>query len=314
MVATLVGDEAIIAKLHAKLLAGNCTLTQRYRILYSLRSCSNESAHQALITALKDDSALFRHDVAFALGQREDPAAVDTLKRVLFDAQEHCMVRHEAAEALGAIGTAGCLEPLQQCEHDSMREVSETCQLARQRMEFVSSHETVDAAGEGSYQSVDPTPPYPASMATDEVAAILLDDEHCLFDRYRALFALRNRGGTGAVQVLEQCFQPGNSALLKHEVAYVLGQMMDKQSVTCLKRVLLVRGHLNPGCNAWLELSLGAACAGRAWSGQVAVCMVECPPVPRHSTAACSTEQRALSGTENLAHIVVHCEMHSLCV
>ena len=42
--------------------------------------------------------------------------------------------------------------------------------------------------------------------------------------RYSALFALRNKGGREAVEALGDVFG-ARSALLKHEVAYVLGQM-----------------------------------------------------------------------------------------
>lgn len=41
--------------------------------------------------ALKDSSALFRHDVAFCLGQRQDQANVEVLARTLADAGEHPM-------------------------------------------------------------------------------------------------------------------------------------------------------------------------------------------------------------------------------
>ena len=44
-----------------------------------------------MFAALKDESALFRHDVAFCLGQRQDPAAIQTLKGLLHDANEHPM-------------------------------------------------------------------------------------------------------------------------------------------------------------------------------------------------------------------------------
>lgn len=40
---------------------------------------------------LKDPSALFRHEVAYCLGQRQDPAAVATLKQILKDENEHPM-------------------------------------------------------------------------------------------------------------------------------------------------------------------------------------------------------------------------------
>jgi hypothetical protein len=42
-------------------------------------------------TALKDPSSLFRHDVAFCMGQRQDPAAVEVLQAILRDGGEHAM-------------------------------------------------------------------------------------------------------------------------------------------------------------------------------------------------------------------------------
>lgn len=58
--------------------------------------------------------------------------------------------------------------------------------------------------------------------------------------RYSALFALRNKGGREAVEALGRVFA-ASSALLKHEVAYVLGQMQDPSSATILTNVLKVR-------------------------------------------------------------------------
>ena len=55
--------------------------------------------------------------------------------------------------------------------------------------------------------------------------------------RYSALFALRNKGGAESVSVLGEVFNC-SSALLKHEVAYVLGQMQDPAALECLTQVL----------------------------------------------------------------------------
>lgn len=60
-----------------------------------------------------------------------------------------------------------------------------------------------------------------------------------LLQRYRALFALRNKGGEEAVQVLGEAFRT-DSALLKHEVAYVMGQMQHPASAGVLGQVLQV--------------------------------------------------------------------------
>lgn len=66
---------------------------------------------------------------------------------------------------------------------------------------------------------------------------------HCVraaAQRYRALFALRNRGGPEAVDALGAAFGC-SSALLKHEVAYVMGQMQHPASAAVLCDVLQVR-------------------------------------------------------------------------
>ena len=51
---------------------------------------------------LEGDSALFRHEVAYVLGQMQQPSAIPHLSEVLANSKEHDMVRHEAAEALGS--------------------------------------------------------------------------------------------------------------------------------------------------------------------------------------------------------------------
>lgn len=49
------------------------------------------------------------------------------------------------------------------------------------------------------------------------------------------MFALRNKGGPEAVDALSASFAASASALLKHEVAYVLGQMQDAHAVDMLR-------------------------------------------------------------------------------
>ena len=80
-------------------------LFERYKAMFSLRNCGSRGAVLALCTGLRDPSPLFRHEVAYVLGQLSHAAATEPLKARVADAAEHDMVRHEAAEALGAIGT-----------------------------------------------------------------------------------------------------------------------------------------------------------------------------------------------------------------
>ena len=230
--------EDVVGHLRAKLLNPSTPLPQKYRVLFSLRNIAGTAAGRALEDALTQPSALLRHEVAYCLGQRQDPSAVATLVRVLGDVDEHPMVRHEAGEALGAIGTDACLGPLRDHVEDDADVVAETCRLALERIEQArESTSERDNAGESSYLSVDPAFPAPAHVPTQELEATLLNESARMSERYAAMFAIRNRGGAEAVRALCKAFSC-RSALLKHEVAYVLGQMQDPGAVPRLIGVL----------------------------------------------------------------------------
>lgn len=91
------------------------------------------------------------------------------------------------------------------------------------------------------YTSTDPAPPQDLAVkarpTVAELRAQLLDRSRPMFQRMRAVFALRNRGGDEAVEALAAAFGDP-SALLRHELAYVLGQMGDPHAVPFLTAVL----------------------------------------------------------------------------
>lgn len=97
------------------------------------------------------------------------------------------------------------------------------------------------------YTSTDPAPPQDvesdngravkARPSVAELRVQLLDRNRPMFQRMRAVFALRNRGGPDAVEALAAAFADP-SALLRHELAYVLGQMGDAHAVPFLTEVL----------------------------------------------------------------------------
>jgi deoxyhypusine monooxygenase len=106
---------------------------------------------QALATGFKDPSAVFRHEVAYVLGQMAHPAAVASLKASLSDESEHAMVRHEAAEALGAIADEDAaakdlqryLQQYQQNDKDKI--VRESCDVALDIADYWASDEVSSA-------------------------------------------------------------------------------------------------------------------------------------------------------------------------
>lgn len=120
--------------------------------------------------------------------------------------------------------------------------MAQTCQLAVQRINFYSSDEGMAYKDESRYLSVDPAPAFPSSRPLSELRMCLLDETAEIFHRYRAMFALRNLGGREAIEALGLSFH-SKSALLKHEVAYVLGQMQDKSAVDTLRYLFAIE-HL----------------------------------------------------------------------
>ena len=64
-----------------------------------------------------------------------------------------------------------------------------------------------------------------------------MDEERRMYERYSALFALRNHGGEEAISAIIDSLGATN-ALLKHEVAYVLGQLQNKAFSAALSNIL----------------------------------------------------------------------------
>lgn len=120
------------------------------------------------------------------------------------------------------------VQGLQDC---FMLQVSQTCQLAVQRIEYLGRNPDVSSQ---QYLTVDPAPPADANASVGSLCDTLLDEAAPIFERYRAMFALRNKGGKPAIDALGLSLA-GKSALLKHEVAYVLGQMADARAVEYLR-------------------------------------------------------------------------------
>jgi deoxyhypusine monooxygenase len=90
---------------------------------------------------LEDSSALFRHEVAFVLGQLQNPIACQALAKSLENKDENCMVRHEAAEALGAIANEGSVPLLEKYSTDTMQVVKESCLIALDIHDYFTSDE-----------------------------------------------------------------------------------------------------------------------------------------------------------------------------
>lgn len=232
-------QDIIASALHAN------NISDRTRAMFALKANGSELARQKLEDVMQlDRSALVRHEAAYLIGQMRQPGALPKLTSTVCNLSEHPMVRHEAAEALGAIGDARALPLLREYatapDAKAPAEVRETCLLAAARIEWLAGGGD-PAAHSSAYSSVDPAPPAERRDVT-ALGAILRDNTADLYERYRAMFALREVGTATAVAELCAALvardAAGGDALLRHEIAFVLGQIADPASIEALSASL----------------------------------------------------------------------------
>ncbi len=135
-----------ISEWEASLTDSAVPMFQRMRNVFALRNDGTDAACIALCSGFNSHSALLRHEIAYVLGQMQNETAIPTLIRVLSDENEHVMVRHEAAEALGAIGNYAVKSTLEQFVNHPMPEIAESCEVAIDLLDWCRSKE---------YQEVD---------------------------------------------------------------------------------------------------------------------------------------------------------------
>ena len=132
-------NERSVADLRTVLSNEDEKMFQRMRALFALRNIGGKESVDALAAAYESKSALLKHEIAYVMGQMQDPHAVPHLIERLEDAEEDVMVRHEAAEALGAIGDRTALEVLERFVDDDEVVIAESCEVALDLLEWVAS-------------------------------------------------------------------------------------------------------------------------------------------------------------------------------
>jgi deoxyhypusine monooxygenase len=127
--------------LREQLLNEDESMFERYRAMFQLRNDGSDAAILALCEGLRCQSALFRHEIAYVLGQVQSPLTVEALRVNLEDPAENHMVRHECAEALGAIATDECTRILSRYLNDAEAVVKESCEVALDITDYEKSND-----------------------------------------------------------------------------------------------------------------------------------------------------------------------------
>ncbi|XP_017703461.1 PREDICTED: deoxyhypusine hydroxylase [Rhinopithecus bieti] len=216
-------------------------LQARFRALFTLRGLGGPGAIAWISQAFADDSALLKHELAYCLGQMQDARAIPVLVDVLQDTRQEPMVRHEAGEALGAIGDPEVLELLKQYSSDPVIEVTRP--------------PLVSLPVSGPWEAL----PSPAPA----LAWSSLKPSPSLVARATIWLRMPQKTELPFPPLLTPASAPSpaglhcGSALFRHEVGYVLGQLQHEAAVPQLAAAL-ARCAENPMVRHECAEALGA--------------------------------------------------------
>jgi deoxyhypusine monooxygenase len=232
-----------ISALRTSLLDLSESVAKRTQCAFHLRTMNTVAAMNVIADALKqrEDGELMRHELAYILGQMQLLEAIPTLTTILEDESENILVRHESAEALGALGELSSLEVLNKYKDHEAPEIAETCQIAIDLIHYRHEQNNGQQEEKSEFLSVDPAPGFKNNENTNininEIEKIYMDTKLSLFQRYRAMFSLRDINTDETALILTKGLND-HSALFRHEVAYVIGQLMRRVTIPALSIAL----------------------------------------------------------------------------
>lgn len=225
-------------------------IRRRMNALFRLRTISSLEAVKALEEVLikEKSSDLIRHEVCYCFGQMittpENSKEIEDFlnKEVFEDPKKYAsIVLHEAAEALGNINSDNNITLLERFLNYEDDIIKETCEISVDNLNWMKNTENGKTEGldklELIYHTNDPAPPFNYKNEErykniESIRKIMHDPKEPIFNRYRAIFTLREFNNEEAVKVLCECYDKQYkskfSPLFKHEVSFILGQMCRK--------------------------------------------------------------------------------------
>lgn len=243
------------------LLTDSNPIRLRMNALFKLRTIGTFDCVLALEGALikEKSSDLIRHEVCYCFGQmistEENKEEIQKFlyKEVFEDPKKYeSIVLHEAAEALGNISSDNNVLLLERFLNYEDDIIKETCEISVENINWMKKTNNGESEGLDKVQLVyhtnDPAPPFNFKMDSnystlEKIREIMHDERESLFNRYRAIFTLREFNSDKAVEILTECYdkkyQHKFSPLFKHEVSFILGQMCE-QAKSALKSLEIV--------------------------------------------------------------------------
>lgn len=229
----------------------NEALARRFRSLFTLKNIGTNDCIDYINQALKDEpSVLLKHELCYCMGQISNPYSIGYLINVLNDLKEDAIVRHESGEALANLASlvddqmrCQITNALKKHQNDNDTLVAQTCELALKKIKWdlSASEDEKSKAYSTNFTTYDPAPALAYYSGINELESILMDPKSSLFNKYRALFQLRNIGNDQCVHLLGKVLLHYQldlkMSLMNHEIGYIFGQLANPLSVKYLKKI-----------------------------------------------------------------------------
>jgi deoxyhypusine monooxygenase len=219
-------------------------ITKRFRALFEIRGMYSADAIKSLINAfrIEKESDLLKHEICYCLGQmntnEENTSLIQEFYEKVINEDHSSIVIHEAVEGYANLNTDNIQKLLEKFKGVDDELIGETCELALELSKW--NEETKQGETEGldlkklKHGTNDPSPPFNIEKEekyrdVEWLKNLLLDPKAPIFDRYRAMFTLREVNTDESCEALCQTLVEEHSsdctALLKHEIGFILGQM-----------------------------------------------------------------------------------------
>lgn len=245
------GDAAVNALIGG--LESSTSVLLRHEIAYVLGQLGIHSdvAIGTLKQLLKDDreDAMVRHEAAEGLAALGVISALPLVAEYLNDScvplRETCILAHKSLESRLEHGPAAknefnTVDPTGAGEYVSSTTGAARAALGISRAHLSRHSLTFNCNEPVSSDVYELKPSEKQSMSEDELGALMKNDEASLWDRYEALFMLRNLKTDKSTRLICEAMEycENGSEVFRHEAAFVLGQIQEVASVPALIKAL----------------------------------------------------------------------------
>ena len=230
------------------------SLEDKYEAMYALRTIPTEEACFALRECYPylGTSELLKHELMYILGQNRYPSSLDFLIKSMHDETEAPVVRHEAGEALSNFSDYKdmILPELKKHLNSNVSVLKSTVEIAIRKMEsFNPNANNYNQYVPGTSEPAEPFTEEQLSAYLNEIGKtekdileVLVDSSIEEYKRYQILYSLRlkkdEKSAVILASLLKEEYFDKVSELLRHEVAFVLGQLSQDANYPEVKKLL----------------------------------------------------------------------------